>query len=102
MRGRVGKLLRLSATEWWDLLAAHWALAVACIVVATRPRGRLAAPSNLLPAGGLSKAVDQRAQRVALAVGRASGFGFIRPRCLVQAVALQRMLEARGIEGSRV
>ncbi len=42
------------------------------------------------------------ASRLSLAVVRAAEHGLFRPVCLVRAIALHRMLEARGINGSRI
>jgi hypothetical protein len=39
-------------------------------------------------------------QRLAAAVSRAAHYGLFRPRCLVRAVALHSMLQARGLFGS--
>lgn len=35
-------------------------------------------------------------------MSRAARFGVFRPRCLVRSLALQQMIERRGIEGSRI
>ena len=42
------------------------------------------------------------AKRLGLAVDRAASYGVFRPRCLVRSVALQRVLESRGLHGSRI
>lgn len=42
------------------------------------------------------------AQRIAIAVARASRHGLFRPACLTRSLALQRLLERRGIRASRV
>jgi hypothetical protein len=97
----IGKLVRLSRTEWVELIQAQLALLWAQLLVWTRPTGKLIASStssNAEPAGEL----DPRAYRLALAVGRAAEHGVFRPLCLVRAVALNRMLEARHIRGSRI
>jgi hypothetical protein len=46
--------------------------------------------------------MEPAAERIALAINRAATYGVFRPLCLVRAVALSRMLEARGMRGSRV
>lgn len=95
------KLIGLSVTEWIDLVQAQAALLGAQLLVWTRPTGKLvsnAAPGAVPPLGAL----DPRAYRLALAVGRAAEHGVFRPLCLVRAVALNHMLEARRIRGSRI
>lgn len=79
------------------------------MLVWTRPTGRLVtsrpaadtAPGEL-PVPGNGTTLEPRAEELALAVGRAAEHGIFRPLCLVRAVALQRLLEAHGIHGSRV
>lgn len=72
-------------------------------MVWTRPRGQLVTSSASTRAapGSIARA-DPRADRLALAVGRAAENGVFRPLCLVRAVALNRLLERHGIHGSRV
>src|SRR5947207_3055077 len=45
---------------------------------------------------------DPGVWRTALAVERAADYGVFRANCLIRAVALQRLLEARGFPGSAV
>jgi hypothetical protein len=102
-RTHFSKLARLSPREWAELLEAQLALITAQLIVWTRPRGQLVtgappAPDGRAPLGE----IDPRAERLALAVGRAAENGVFRPLCLVRAVALNRMLERHGIQGSRI
>lgn len=109
-RERLRKLAKLSPREWVDLAQAQLELIAAQVLVSTRPTGRLvssderpatshagasAAPAATLP-------LDPRAEHLALAVSRAADYGIFRPLCLVRAVAINRMLERRGIHGSRI
>jgi hypothetical protein len=41
-------------------------------------------------------------QRLTLAVQRVAAYGLFRPTCLVQAIALQSMIQSRGFGGSSV
>lgn len=96
------KLAKLSPREWVELLQAQLALIAAQVLVWTRPTGKLVS-GGPPPAADVGPAVlDPRAPRLALAVSRAADYGLFRPLCLVRAVALNRMLERRGIRGSRI
>lgn len=96
-RTLLGKFARLRPRDWFDLVAAQIALLRAQLLVWTRRRGALVRP---LHGPGPSDAAGETARSVALAVSRAAHYGLFRPRCLVRAVALQRMLQARGVSGS--
>jgi hypothetical protein len=97
----IGKLLRLSGREYADLVMAQLALCVAQLRVWARPRGRLVVATSPAPAPAAGSG-DAVAARLARAVSRAARFGLFRPQCLVRAVALNQMLEARGIRGSQI
>ena len=97
------KLLGLSPAAWAELWLAQYALIRAQILIWTRPRGELLVPSVSAPLPVTSdRAVAPAVRRLALAVGRAAEHGLFRPTCLVQAVALQRMITSRGFTGSSV
>lgn len=99
------KLARLSLTEWLELFQAQGALLWAQLLVWTRPTGQLidrSTSGDLAATSAPEGSLDPRAYRLALAVGRAAEHGVFRPLCLVRAVALNRMLEARHIHGSRI
>ncbi|HEX6533537.1 MAG TPA: lasso peptide biosynthesis B2 protein [Gemmatimonadaceae bacterium] len=107
-RERLRKLAKLSLREWADLAQAQLELIAAQFLVSTRPTGRLVssdtppvAPSAT-PTSASPLPLDPRAERLALAVSRAADYGIFRPLCLVRAVAINRMLERRGIHGSRI
>lgn len=91
----LGKLIRLQRREWADLLMAQAALVRAQLEVWLRPRGTLVTP-NSSHARDDAASAPARVERLALAVARAAQYGLFRPRCLVRAVALYRMLQARG------
>jgi transglutaminase superfamily protein len=67
-----------------------------------RPVGKLIVCGADIAASPLTSEERTAAERVALAIDRASRRGLFRPRCLVRALALQRLLESRGITGSFV
>ncbi|MGH7719673.1 MAG: lasso peptide biosynthesis B2 protein [Gemmatimonadaceae bacterium] len=93
----------LSLADWTDLVRAQWALIVAQLLVWTRPTGRLlerpAAPVIARDQRDerAGESDERTARRLALAVERGAAYGMFRPLCLVRAVALDRMLHARGI-----
>jgi hypothetical protein len=101
---RLRKLASLDGGEILLLVAAQRALVSAQLLVWTRPVGKLTAPAegDEAPATPLTPRDEALAKRIALAVERAAENGIFRPRCLVRAVAIQRMLEARGISGGRI
>lgn len=98
----IRKLIALKPGEWADLLRAQAALVGAQVLVWTRPAGALIddapASDDVAPDMGDPTVAD----RLALAVGRAAEHGVLRPACLVRALALHRLLESRGIRGSRI
>ncbi|HMI58945.1 MAG TPA: lasso peptide biosynthesis B2 protein, partial [Gemmatimonadaceae bacterium] len=83
-------------------------LLVAKIIVATRRTGELVSRAPLDPFGDSAPPiapaanVDPRPEQLALAIGRAAENGVFRPLCLVRAVALKRLLDRHGFEGSIV
>jgi tetrahydromethanopterin S-methyltransferase subunit D len=85
------------------LCRAQVALLWATVLVRTRPAGHLVrhAPAAGAPAAA-PESVVREARMLALAVGRAAEHGPIRAACLVRSVALQRLLQRRGITGSRI
>ena len=102
-----GMLARLRPREWGYLLAAQAELIRSARLVRRERVGHLVDPMGLrepLPAleGAATSEVDTLALDLAKAVARAASFGITRPRCLVRAVALTRMLERNGIGGSRI
>ncbi|HEV2130932.1 MAG TPA: lasso peptide biosynthesis B2 protein [Longimicrobiaceae bacterium] len=104
---RLRKLARLSSADLRDLLHAQWALIHAQVLRWICPVGEFVSPVAPTPASAPESArVDEdlvaTAARPALAIRRAAENGIFRPRCLVRAVALARMLESRGISGSQL
>jgi hypothetical protein len=102
------RLARLSARDWLDIAEAQFELLVAKIIVATRRTGELVSRAPLDPFGDSAAPaapaanVDPRPEQLALAIGRAAENGVFRPLCLVRAVALKRLLDRHGFEGSIV
>jgi hypothetical protein len=88
-------------SEFRDMALAQWAILEARLALWTRPRGELLrlseAESVEAPSGS-----EDRARALALATMRAARFGLGRPRCLVRALALHRLLSRSGIRGSRI
>jgi hypothetical protein len=105
-RAAIRKLASLRPRDWTELVLAQGALLWAGALVATRPAGKLVHRANAsdVPAGADPR-LDARlpeAQRLARAVCRAARYGVFRPACLVRAIALHRLLRARGISGPRI
>ena len=99
------KLLRLPRSERADLVAAQGALLAAWLRVATRRRGHLVGLPDERTVPGARPPDERalaRARGLALAVTRAASHGVFRPQCLVRAVALKHLLDARGLGGGRV
>lgn len=97
------KIRALRARDWLELLEAQLLLVRAQLIVFTRPRGGLI--DGELPESGDAPTrlpASDVAQRLGVAVSRAARFGLFRPKCLVRSLALQRMIERHGIEGSRI
>jgi len=104
--GIARKLVGLNPAELVELFRAQSALLSAQVLVWTRPVGQLVTTGTQGSAAPVAAAnagdVEPSALRMALAVNRAAAYGVFRPLCLVRAVALSRMLEERGLHGSRV
>lgn len=98
----VRRLIRLRPGEWFDLARAQIALIAAQVDVWRRPIGRLVAPVCSGDPTPVNPESEASARRLALAVTRAADHGLFRPLCLVRALALSRLLQARGIHGSRI
>lgn len=96
------KVISLGAREWRDLWRAQWALISAHRVIAKRAPGQLTSrsspPARTLRAQGPEARVHARA--LGDAVRRVAKYGIFRPACLVQAIAIQRLLTADGIQGA--
>ncbi|NNG17820.1 MAG: lasso peptide biosynthesis B2 protein, partial [Gemmatimonadales bacterium] len=97
----IGKLIRLSPGEWGALFQAQAALVAAQVMVWTQPQGRLvsrvSAPTTEVPA----RAEDERrAESLARAVNRVARYGLFRPRCLVRAIGLRRLLASHGMDAT--
>lgn len=104
-RRRLGKLLSLSGGEVMDLLRAQWHLLLASLLLRLLPRGRLLREGVAEDgSGGLpDPGAVAYARRMALAVSRVAEHGpLYRPRCLVRAVALDRLLRGAGIHEGRI
>jgi hypothetical protein len=100
---RLRKLRSLRSGELAWLLSAQAMLLWAAVLVRTRPAGRLiSARSGRTAELAATDGRREEARRIAQAVRRAADHGVFRPACLVRSVALQRMLQFRGISGSRI
>jgi hypothetical protein len=95
------KLLSASPAEWRNLVRAQVALLHARFLLSTRETGRLVSPEEAAPhEGDVSRLVEAKA--LALAVRRSAVFGLFRPTCLVQSMALMKLLQRDGIPGGRI
>lgn len=65
-----------------------------------RPVGSLV--QRAAPVAGGPRGDAERAQQLALAIGRAAEHGVFRPRCLARSIALRDLLARHGIEGSLI
>lgn len=102
--GRLRTVLALDRHAMANLLLAQIALIHSQLLVWTRPVGRLVSVNEVqpVPPAPAARTPPTSAADLALAVERAAENGIFRPKCLVRAVALQRMLEARAIRGGRI
>jgi hypothetical protein len=103
----IARLADQDLVGWNDLVSAQVALLVAQYLVWTRPRGMFVKDAQLESPGvqepiSLRSDVWRNAFRAAVALRRVADHSLLKPKCLVRAVALSRMLEQRGIAGSRV
>jgi hypothetical protein len=92
-----------SRSELLDFAWAQVELLRAQAIIWRRPIGRLIAGSRSQAKSTIevaTKAAEQRAATIALAVDRAARRGVFRPKCLARSMALHRMLERSGIGGS--
>ncbi|MEP6692369.1 MAG: lasso peptide biosynthesis B2 protein [Gemmatimonadaceae bacterium] len=98
------KLVRLSGQEWVEMVEAQAALVRAQRQMRVAPVGSLLDGARAAPAlGQLSRPGEHPAAlRLSRAVHRAASYGLFRPLCLVRAMALQRMLDERGMTGSHI
>ena len=84
-----------------DLLAAHLALFRAQMAAWLVPRGRLVSADGVRADDVVVSAADgDRAAALARGIERAAAMTPLRPKCLVRAVALRRLLERNGLTGS--
>lgn len=95
------KLRTISFREWWSLLRAQVSLLHARLLLSTRETGQLVALHDGSPVNGDPSRLPE-AKALALAVRRAAYFGLFRPTCLVQSMALMRLLERDGLPGGRI
>jgi hypothetical protein len=99
---RLQQLGRLNAAEIAALAEAQLLLVRAQWRVWTGTRGSFATSP---PSHGEQTVSDGQvaiATNAERAISRAARFGIFRPACLVRSVALERMLERRGIPGARI
>jgi hypothetical protein len=104
-------LLRMGPTGWWELVEAQFWILLALWALRRQSRGELVHGSGHR-AGGSSPPPEEladprphdfeRAVALARAVDRVSERGLGRPLCLARSMALQHLLERRGVRGSRV
>jgi hypothetical protein len=87
-----------------ELMAVVWAqleLLRAQLLVWRRPIGQLIARPGRAEQTRVGQILsERRATSIATALDRAARRGIFRPKCLVRAIALHRMLEHSGVHGS--
>jgi Transglutaminase-like superfamily len=98
------KAATLGPRGWWLLVRAHVSLLRAFSLVRTVPRGELVRElAHSAEGSEAARPADRaRVEAIGLAVNRAARLNWRRPRCLVRAIALQRMLLSEGVHGSRI
>ena len=96
------KVISLGVREWRELWRAQWALILAQRVVSKRAPGQLTSRTSETAGTPRAQGAEARSHARALgdAVRRAAKYGIFRPACLVQAIAIQRLLSADGIQGA--
>jgi hypothetical protein len=94
------KLLALGPAGWRDLVRAQLALFAAQRTLREQPTGALAIRESVRAEDAVGDAA--RAQALGLAVSRVARFGLFRPYCLVQALAIRRLLREEGIHGASI
>ena len=97
----VRRALRVARRDWRGLAQAQWTLLATQWRVWSRPTGALLQSTA---SRSTTPAADDL--QLATALGRlsslASTYGLFRPSCLVRSLALQKTLDAHGLEGSVV
>ena len=98
------RLLCLGPGGWWDLAEAQFWIFHARWRLRTQPKGTLVRAGPVKGTGAGEPSTDgwPRAERAASAVDRVARLGIGRPLCLARSLALQRMLERRGLYGSTI
>ena len=100
---RAARLAGLGPRGWLLLLDAQASLLWATLLVRTHPQGELiAALASRYSDPDVGRDGYTAAEQIAVALDRVARFGVIRSRCLVRSIALHRLLERRGIRGSRI
>ena len=87
----------MTASELRLLAEAQIVLTACQMARWRRPIGRLVGWNGAAPTPGDSRVDWPLVQSVAWAVTRAARHGVFRPQCLVQSMAIQRMLRRRGV-----
>lgn len=93
---RLSRILIAEPRAFLEAIEAQAALFLARMARRNAPLGSLVEESRSHPAYDCRW--DEPAGRVSRAVNRVARFGLIRPTCLEQAIALQRMLKRRGVD----
>ena len=97
------RLAALGPRGWSLLLDAQSSLLWATLLVRRHPQGELiAALASRYSEPDPARDDVATAKEIAVAIDRAARFGVIRARCLVRSSALHRLLDRRGIHGSRI
>ncbi len=101
LRQALRKAHTLSPADWLRVLRGHAALRRAMQDVRDRPQGDFVRRTAENVALGRPEDLP-RARAIALGVSRAAAYGFLKPTCLAQSLAIQRCLETARIPGGRI
>jgi len=95
----LGRLIRLGPSGWWDLAEAQFWVLQALFRLRTQEQGTLVRTSSASGDACTSATVGDvaRAERAVRSIDRVARLGIGRPLCLARSLALQSMLERRGV-----
>ena len=96
------RIRRITLGEIWLIAEAQLALLRCEFVRWRRPVGQLLGIGPTPAMQETSASAARTAVRISWAVTRAARYGVFRPQCLVRALAVQTMLQRRGIESSQL
>ncbi|MGH7459849.1 MAG: lasso peptide biosynthesis B2 protein [Longimicrobiales bacterium] len=102
LRNWVWRFQRITSSELRLLVEAQLTLLFCQLRKWWRPVGELISVESRQEHRVVPRSELQHAAQVAWAITRAARYGVFRPKCLVRSLALQKMLENRGLCGSEL